>query len=206
MDHRRQLSTSHASVWPSAVESAFSAIARVQTSVELDILIVGAREVPELFAALTDPRKKPAREIYLWYNLLSDIPGMETSDLVVDWRGGRSRGWGGWSEQNPDVQETFRFACPNNPNVVRKTLAAMTAILDRYPFDGVFLDKMRFPSPANGADELLSCFCNHCREAAEWKAWTWRQSFASSTAEILSANFRAMQTVTTSVLGRGTSG
>jgi hypothetical protein len=161
-----QLSTSHASIGRSAIESAFSAIARIQTSVELDILIVGAREIPELFAALTDPHKKPVREIYLWYNLLSDIPGMETDDLVVDWRGGRSRGWRGWSEQNPDVQETFRFACPNNPSVARKTLAAMTAILDRYPFDGVFLDKMRFPSPANGADELVSCFCTHCKMAA----------------------------------------
>jgi hypothetical protein len=161
-----QLSTSHAKVESSAVESAFSAIARIQTSVKLDILIIGAREVPELFATLTDPRGKPAREIYLWYNLLSDIPGMETDDLVVDWRGGRSQGWGGWSEQNPDVQETFRFACPNNPAVVRKTLAAMTTILDRYPFDGVFLDKMRYPSPANGADELVSCFCTHCRQAA----------------------------------------
>lgn len=161
-----QLSTSHASIGRSAVESAFSAIARIQTSVALDILIVGAREVPELFAALTDPRRKPVREIYLWYNLLSDIPGMETNDLVVDWRGGKSRGWRGWSEQNPNVQETFRFACPNNPNVVRKTLAAMTTILDRYPFDGVFFDKMRFPSPANGADELVSCFCTHCRQAA----------------------------------------
>jgi hypothetical protein len=161
-----QLSTSHATVGSSAVELAFSAIERLQSSVNLDILIVGAREIPELFRALTDQRQKPAREIYLWYNLLSDVLGMETNDLVVDWRGGRSRGWGGWAEQNPDVQETFRFACPNNPDVVRKTIATLTTILDRYPFDGIFLDKMRYPSPANGADELVTCFCAHCRQAA----------------------------------------
>jgi hypothetical protein len=39
-------------------------------------------------------------------------------------------------------------------------------MLNRYPFDGVFLDKIRFPSPANGLNEVLSCFCDHCRRAA----------------------------------------
>ena len=36
----------------------------------------------------------------------------------------------------------------------------------RYAFAGVFLDKIRLPSPANGVDEMLSCFCDHCRGAA----------------------------------------
>jgi hypothetical protein len=41
---------------------------------------------------------------------------MEESDLIVNWKGERSRGWGGWAEKG-DVDETFRFACPNNPAV-----------------------------------------------------------------------------------------
>src|SRR5260370_223082 len=31
----------------------------------------------------------------------------------------------------------------------------------------VFLAKIRFPSPANGLDEGLSCFCGHCRREAK---------------------------------------
>jgi hypothetical protein len=85
---------------------------------------------------------------------------------VVNWKGERSRGWGGWAEQNSEVEETFRFICPNNPDAHRKTLRQLGDLLDRYPFDGVFLDKIRFPSPANGADEMLSCFCPHCCRAA----------------------------------------
>jgi hypothetical protein len=148
------------------IERVFAAIGKVTSAVHLEILIVGAREVPELFRAMTDRQNRSVAEIYLWYNLLSDVPGTEPDDLVVNWRGERSRGWDGWAEQNPEVQETFRFVCPNNPNARRKTLGQIGELLDRYPFDGIFLDKMRFPSPANGADEMLSCFCPHCHRAA----------------------------------------
>jgi hypothetical protein len=81
---------------------------------------------------------------------------MEDSDLVVNWMGERSRGWGGWAEKGGEVEETFRFACPNNPAAREKTLRRLRELLGRYPFKGVFLDKIRFPSPANGIDEALS--------------------------------------------------
>ena len=50
--------------------------------------------------------------------------------------------------------------------LARKRLIAFVDLLGRYAFDGVFLDKFRFPSPANGLDEVLSCFCVHCRRSA----------------------------------------
>jgi hypothetical protein len=40
-------------------------------------------------------------------------------------------------------------------------------LIERYPFTGVFLDKIRFPSPANGLEEVASCFCDHCHDAAK---------------------------------------
>lgn len=91
---------------------------------------------------------------------------MEDSDLVVNWKGERSRGWGGWAEKGGQVEETFRFVCPNNPAARDKTLRRLRELLGRYAFKGVFLDKIRFPSPANGIDEALSCFCDHCRREA----------------------------------------
>ena len=141
-------------------------VERTNSLIDLDILIVGARENPEIFRAMTNPGRRPAKEVFLWYNLLSDIEGMQDSDLVVNWRGERSRGWGGWAEKGAEVNETFRFVCPNNPEARAKTLGRLRELLARYAFDGVFIDKMRFPSPANGLDEVLSCFCEHCRRAA----------------------------------------
>ena len=141
-------------------------VERARSIIDLDILIVGAREDPEIFRAMSNPGRRPAREIFLWYNVLSDIEGMQDSDLVVNFRGESSRGWGGWAEKEAEVHETFRFACPNNPACKEKTLRRLWELLNGYPFDGVFLDKIRFPSPANGLDEVLSCFCEHCRRAA----------------------------------------
>ena len=161
-----QLSTSHSSAGALSLDRMVTVVERVKALLDLQILVIGAREIPEIFHGLTSVGRRPADQVFLWYNILSDIPDMEESDLVVNWRGERSHGWGGWAERGAEVDETFRFACPNNPAVRNKTLGRLTELLSRYAFDGVFLDKMRFPSPANGLDEVASCFCEHCRRAA----------------------------------------
>src|SRR6516225_1958476 len=161
-----QLSTSHSPHNLIRVGDMLEVIDRVRAEITLDLLVVGAREEPDVFRAMTGGGR-PVPEVFLWYNLLSDIDGLEESDLVVDWRGERSRGWGGWAEKGGEVSETFRFVCPNNPAARAKTLRRLGELLAGYPFTGVFLDKLRFPSPANGLDEVLSCFCEHCRRAAK---------------------------------------
>jgi hypothetical protein len=160
-----QLSTSHSPESALSVGVMVAAVEDMKTILPLDLAVVGAKEIPEIFEALTGSMR-PAGQVVLWYDLLSDIPGMNDDELVINWRGERSRGWGGWAEAGSTITETFRFACPNNPAVRAKTLAHMRALLRRYPFDGVFIDKMRFPSPANGLEEVASCFCDHCRAAA----------------------------------------
>ena len=161
-----QLSTSHSS--PAALDEQLmlDCVRRVLEALDLDLLIVGFREAPEVFRRFCG-LNRPVDNVYLWFSALSDIQDMNESDLVVNWRGARSRGWGGWAEKGGDVEETFRFACPNNPAVREKTTLRLRELLQRYDFKGVFLDKIRFPSPANGADEMLSCFCDHCRGAAK---------------------------------------
>ncbi len=161
-----QLSTSHSLSSVLGLDRVMEVVDRARSIIDLDILIVGARENPAIFRAMSNPGRRPAKEVFLWYNLLSDIEGMQEPDLVVNWRGERSRGWGGWAEKEAEVHETFRFVCPNNPAAKEKTLRRLRELLDQYPFDGVFLDKIRFPSPANGLNEVLSCFCDHCRRAA----------------------------------------
>ena len=160
-----QLSTSHSS--PAALDPSrmLETVRRVCEAINLDLLVVGFREAPEVFRRFCGP-SRPVDEVFLWYGVLSDIEGMEASDLVVNWKGERSRGWGGWAEKGSEVEESFRFVCPNNPAAREKTLRRLRELLSRYAFAGVFLDKIRFPSPANGIDDALSCFCDHCRREA----------------------------------------
>jgi hypothetical protein len=160
-----QLSTSHSS--PSALDPSgmVEKVQSVREAIDLDLLAVGFREAPEVYRAFCGP-SRPVDDVFLWFDVLSDFSGIEESDLVVNWKGERSRGWGGWAEKGSEVEETFRFACPNNPVVQEKAVLRLRELLGRYTFTGVFLDKIRFPSPANGIDETLSCFCEHCRRAA----------------------------------------
>ncbi len=160
-----QLSTSHSSAAALHPSQMLETVERVREVVNLDCLVVGFREAPEVFRQFCGP-SRPVGEVFLWFSVLSDIEAMEETDLVVNWRGERSRGWGGWAEKGAEVEETFRFACPNNPAVREKTLRRLRELMGRYAFTGVFVDKIRFPSPANGIDEALSCFCEHCRSRA----------------------------------------
>ena len=135
-----QLSTSHSfrdSLDPLGM---VEMVRRVQEEIDLDLLIVGFREAPQVFQKFCGP-DRPVGDSILWYGALSDIEGMDGSDLVVNWRGERSHGWGGWAEKGGEVDETFRFVCPNNPAVRRKTVGRLRDLLDQYDFAGVFLDK-----------------------------------------------------------------
>ncbi len=161
-----QLSTAHSAPGALEPERVLAAIGEANAIAPLDILIVGAGATPELYRALTAPGSRPAPQVYLWYDLLSDYPGLEPSDLVVNCQGDSCAGWGGWAEHEGDVSETFRFACPNKPGVRAKTLRALERLLEAYDFTGLFLDKLRYPSPANGLADMLTCFCPECRRAA----------------------------------------
>ncbi len=132
--------------------------------VPLDILVVGWQERPELYRMLTGAKTRLTREVFLWYPLLSDYPGFDPSHLVVSSNALRSRGWGGY--EGTGIAETFKQACPNNPHSVSTSLASLEECMASYEFDGVFIDKIRFPSMANGLSDAFSCFCPFCVEKA----------------------------------------
>ncbi|MCX6050111.1 MAG: hypothetical protein NT075_33865 [Chloroflexi bacterium] len=65
----------------------------------------------------------------------------------------------------------FTFVCPNRPNVREAVLEHLHKIIQRdvvqrHYYDGFFLDRIRFPSPAAEPDRWLACFCADCQRAA----------------------------------------
>ncbi len=93
-----QLSTSHSSLAALSLDRMLDAVERVRALIDLDLLVIGSREAPDIFRGFTGARR-PVEDVFLWYGVLSDIEGFEESDLVVNWRGERSHGWGGWAEK-----------------------------------------------------------------------------------------------------------
>ena len=63
----------------------------------------------------------------------------------------------------------FTFMCPNNPDLNDNLLAHLEKILKRGIYDGIFLDRMRFPALSNDPENNLSCFCPHCQAQAKGK-------------------------------------
>jgi hypothetical protein len=160
-----QITTGHSKLADLTPEKVTTAIDAINQILPVQIVCIGWREVPELYHALTGP-SRVTEQVFIWYPLLSDYPGLDPSELVINYRGQRAGGWADFPEGD-EVHESFTFGCPNNPAVRAKTLESLESLLTSYVFDGVFLDKLRFPSPANGFDDMLSCFCPHCRAKAE---------------------------------------
>ena len=78
-----QLSTSHSLPSELSLERVVDVITRVSSILELDMLIVGAHENPEIFRAITDLRLHRAKEVYLWYNLALDDIAADPDGAVL---------------------------------------------------------------------------------------------------------------------------
>ncbi|MFX0195143.1 MAG: hypothetical protein ACFFCW_03385 [Candidatus Hodarchaeota archaeon] len=57
--------------------------------------------------------------------------------------------------------------CPNNSEIKNSSLERIEKTGNNLDIDGIILDGIRFPSPANGLNAFLSCFCEYCHKAAK---------------------------------------
>jgi hypothetical protein len=100
-------------------------------------------------------------ELFRWHPLLtgdgSFVPLLEWQ--VIGLHGERVAGY-------TDLPE-FTFMCPNNPSVQQAVLAHLSAILQMKLYDGLFLDRIRFPSPAINPEANFGCFCKYCCKQAQ---------------------------------------
>ncbi len=60
----------------------------------------------------------------------------------------------------------FTFICPNRAGARESVLELLSEAIASGIYQGVFFDRIRFPSPAGGLARNLGCFCAACRKAA----------------------------------------
>lgn len=101
---------------------------------------------------------------YLWYPILADIPGFKVrwEQSVETFDGLYGYGKNGRWDKLGKGEEDFLFVCPNDEQNIRKIFDQYQNKIIESGFDGVFLDRIRFPSPSNGFEALFSCFCKSC--------------------------------------------
>ena len=108
-------------------------------------------------------RKETARrgvKLYRWQPLLA---GDGTFHPRRVWQ---TRNLEGEPIPGLDARPEFTFVCPNHPEARAAALSRLESVADPAVYDGVFFDRMRFPSPTTSLTGALGCFCPHCVDAA----------------------------------------
>jgi hypothetical protein len=140
-------------------------LATAKESLDLDALIVW----PDLNKKNLDLVSEICQDFkiktYLWYPVLADVYAfkIKQEQAVETFNGLQGYGKHGCWDKLGEGEEDFLFLCPNDEGHIKRIFAQYQNILKESDFDGVFLDRIRFPSPSNGFELLFSCFCQFCQ-------------------------------------------
>ncbi len=126
----------------------------------ISILVLGWNVPARLIQVCADETARAGAQLYYWYPLFTGRAGLI---LEPEWW---TVGLGG--ERLPGFRNLpeFTFFCPNNEAAAELTLEHFLHAIQDGPYQGVFLDRIRYPSPATDPSSLLACFCADCQRAA----------------------------------------
>jgi hypothetical protein len=127
----------------------------------LKALMIGAHLNPKDMAYTIELCKKNGISPYLWYPMLADTPpSFDASHLKLTGYGQNSESF--ILEEQRNSGEDFGFLCPVKTCQDQDYFLLYKKYLETFDFEGVFLDKIRYPSPSNGLSDLLGCQCDTC--------------------------------------------
>jgi len=126
----------------------------------ITLVLIGWEASEPLIHICRKEADKFGAKLFRWHPLLTGdgdfIPRPEWQTIGL--RGEKVPGFRGMPE--------FTFVCPNRPAVQAATSAHLQQVMRLGIYDGIFLDRIRFPSPAANPAAWLACFCEKCHEAA----------------------------------------
>jgi len=110
-------------------------------------------------------------EFYLWFPVFSETGMLTDLSPLVDYSGKNIEKNGEYQESHQIFpgslsEEDFFFCCPNNGANIKKIIDIYKKYFSSIRFNGVFLDKIRYPSfsGSHGNRSVFSCFCPECME------------------------------------------
>ncbi|HIS95893.1 MAG TPA: hypothetical protein IAC19_09030 [Candidatus Ventricola gallistercoris] len=117
------------------------------------------RAVNESLVGLLEKR---GIEKYIWLPVFSEIHRPETSDALVD-----VTGQSGKAISHLCQGESFDFVCPSSGRNRERAVHVFGQLAGNLPVEGVFIDRIRYASAANGVRSLYGCWCPRCRKQYE---------------------------------------
>jgi hypothetical protein len=126
----------------------------------ISIVILGWDLPPHLEEAVAKETTRNNAALYRWHPLLASDTGfaLPTEWGPINLRGEHVPGFKGLPE--------FTFICPNRADVPEWIAERIEVAAARGIYQGLFFDRMRFPSPAENPERHLACFCKYCQRIA----------------------------------------
>ena len=126
----------------------------------ISIVILGWDLPARLEEAVAEETARHKAALYRWHPLLASDAGFA---LPVEWQTISLRG-----EPVPGFKglPEFTFICPNRTDVQEWIAERIEVAAQRGIYQGLFFDRMRFPSPAEDPERHLACFCKYCQRIA----------------------------------------
>ena len=134
-------------------------ILRRLRNVPVQAVIVGWSEDPALYRELGEALHRRGAELWLWFPVFSEHTLREGLRRQTGLLTGAPLG-----ARVFDGDETFDFCCPSQAGLAQRLLEKYDHDFAGCAFDGMFLDRIRYPSLTVGAEALFGCACGECRD------------------------------------------
>ncbi len=121
-------------------------------------LIIGWSEDRELYQQLRVWTKELGIELWLWFPVFSEHSGQAALSPLRSFPDGALV-----KSKKFQRDETFDFCCPGDEETAEKLVKIYDNAYQGIAFDGIFLDKIRYPSMDAGFQAFFGCGCGQCR-------------------------------------------
>ena len=142
---------------PATFESIMQKLAPVVSQVRVSKVFMGMSVDTDLYARIRDYLYKNDIEFYCWLPVFAELDVLKEGKPLIDFHGKDK------TEYELAEREDFTFYCPNHPENLLNVLQVFEENYASIGFTGVFLDKIRYASFANGLNNVLTCFCPFCQ-------------------------------------------
>jgi len=108
-------------------------------------------------SVIIDFLKKKGTDIYFWLPVFSELSLLTEFEPLIGINGKKIE-----KVYDSGSDELFVFCCPANPKNVELAIKVFEEHYDNGLYDGIFLDKIRYPSFIGGLSTITSCYCDYC--------------------------------------------
>ena len=127
-------------------------------SITIEKLIVGWHIDKELYTKIILLAHSYGTEVFLWLPIFSEIDEIIQGISAIDYDNNKHK------SICVIPNEEFSFSCPSHLQNQTRIYELYQKYYSDIAFDGIFMDKIRYSTFANGFESALGCFCPSCKE------------------------------------------